>query len=57
VTQNRWFKYLYVLEDIKKREGSGKKLERKYCGKKEELGDFLSLDPYKMKIMPEQEQG
>jgi hypothetical protein len=39
-----------------KRERAGKKLERKYCRKKEEFGDFLSLDPYKMKIMYEQEQ-
>lgn len=55
MNHSRWFKQ--VLEDIKKRERSGKKLGRKYYRKKEEFGDFLSFDPYKMKIMQEQERG
>jgi hypothetical protein len=55
MTQSRWFKQ--VQEDLKKRERSGKKLERKYYRKKVEFGNFLPLYPYKMKIMHEQEQG
>jgi hypothetical protein len=29
-----------------------KKFKRKYCGKKEKIGDFSPTDPYKLKIMP-----
>jgi hypothetical protein len=39
-----------VLEDIEKGEQSEKKLESKYCRKKEEYGDILSLTHIKLKL-------
>jgi hypothetical protein len=35
----------------RREERSEKKLINKCCGKKEEIGDFSSVDPYKMAVM------
>jgi hypothetical protein len=35
--------------------GSGKKLKRQSYGKMEDTEDFLSIDPYKMEMVPEED--
>jgi hypothetical protein len=35
---------------------AGKKLKMKDCGKVEEIGDFMSINPHEMEVMLEEEQ-
>jgi hypothetical protein len=39
----------------RREEKSGKKLERKHCGKREEFGGFSSIDRYEKETMLEEE--
>lgn len=53
--RTRWFHHI-LAGRLEERKGTEKKQKRKVWGKKEEAGNWISINLYKMEMMPEEEQ-